>query len=81
MGSSRTHWAHARGRCLLSARFVVVQAVITCAQAPQADILNSGKKVAMLVGAGAKHATNEVIEVAELLGCGVAKATLIEYPL
>jgi pyruvate dehydrogenase (quinone) len=28
----------------------------------------------MLVGAGARHATDEVIEVAELLGAGVAKA-------
>ena len=41
-----------------------------------ADILNSGQKVAMLVGAGAKHATDEVIEVAELLGAGIAKALL-----
>jgi pyruvate dehydrogenase (quinone) len=39
-----------------------------------ADALNAGAKVAMLVGAGAKHATDEVIEVAELLGAGVAKA-------
>ncbi|GHO60086.1 hypothetical protein KSB_85610 [Ktedonobacter robiniae] len=41
-----------------------------------AEILNAGKKVAMLVGAGAKHATNEVIQIADLLGCGVAKALL-----
>lgn len=41
-----------------------------------ADILNSGKKVAILVGIGAKHAADEVIEVADLLGCGVAKALL-----
>jgi pyruvate dehydrogenase (quinone) len=41
-----------------------------------ADILNEGKKVAMLVGAGAKDATDEVIQVADLLGCGVAKALL-----
>ena len=41
-----------------------------------ADILNEGKKVAILVGAGAKHATDEVIEVANLLGAGVAKALL-----
>ena len=41
-----------------------------------ADVLNAGKKVAMLVGAGALHATNEVIEVADLLGTGVAKALL-----
>ena len=41
-----------------------------------ADILNSGKKVAMLVGQGALGATDEVIETAELLGAGVAKALL-----
>ena len=41
-----------------------------------ADILNSGKKVAMLVGAGALQATDEVMEIAELLGAGVAKALL-----
>ena len=41
-----------------------------------ADILNSGKKVAMLVGAGALHAGDEVAQVADLLGCGVAKALL-----
>jgi pyruvate dehydrogenase (quinone) len=39
-----------------------------------ADILNSGEKVAMLIGQGAKKAATEVIEVAELLGAGVAKA-------
>jgi pyruvate dehydrogenase (quinone) len=41
-----------------------------------AAILNAGKKVAMLIGAGARHAAQEVIEVADLLGCGVAKALL-----
>lgn len=41
-----------------------------------ADILNAGKKVAMLVGAGALHAAEEVMEVAALLGAGVAKALL-----
>lgn len=41
-----------------------------------ADVLNAGSKVAMLVGAGALHATDEIIEVAELLGAGVAKALL-----
>jgi pyruvate dehydrogenase (quinone) len=39
-----------------------------------AEVLNAGSKVAILVGQGAKHATDEVIEVAELLGAGVAKA-------
>ncbi|MDB5958524.1 thiamine pyrophosphate-requiring protein [Ramlibacter sp.] len=41
-----------------------------------ADVLNAGSKVAILVGAGALEATDEVIEVAELLGAGVAKALL-----
>ncbi|HEU0209915.1 MAG TPA: thiamine pyrophosphate-requiring protein [Candidatus Udaeobacter sp.] len=41
-----------------------------------ADVLNSGERVAMLVGAGALEASDEVIDVAELLGAGVAKALL-----
>ena len=41
-----------------------------------AAILNEGKKVAMLVGAGAYDAADEVMQVAELLGAGVAKALL-----
>jgi pyruvate dehydrogenase (quinone) len=39
-----------------------------------ADVLNAGDKVAMLVGQGARHAADEVLAVAELLGAGVAKA-------
>jgi pyruvate dehydrogenase (quinone) len=41
-----------------------------------AKILNAGEKVAILVGAGAKGAEDEVMRVAELLGAGVAKALL-----
>src|SRR5947209_5617151 len=41
-----------------------------------AEILNAGEKVAMLVGQGALHAADEVVETAELLGAGVAKALL-----
>jgi len=41
-----------------------------------ADLLNAGKKVAMLVGAGAMHATDEIVQVADTLGAGVAKALL-----
>ena len=41
-----------------------------------ADVLNSGTKVAMLVGQGARGARAEVEQVAELLGAGVAKALL-----
>jgi pyruvate dehydrogenase (quinone) len=44
--------------------------------AAAAAVLNAGKKVALLVGAGALHATDEVIEVCETLGAGVAKALL-----
>ena len=41
-----------------------------------AEILNAGERVAILVGAGAIQATDEVIAVAEKLGAGVAKALL-----
>jgi pyruvate dehydrogenase (quinone) len=41
-----------------------------------AEALNAGERAAMLVGQGALHATDEVIETAELLGAGVAKALL-----
>jgi pyruvate dehydrogenase (quinone) len=41
-----------------------------------AEILNAGKKVAILVGAGALHATDEVIAIADKLGAGAAKALL-----
>ncbi|HZU50532.1 MAG TPA: thiamine pyrophosphate-requiring protein [Sphingomicrobium sp.] len=41
-----------------------------------ADILNAGKKIAILIGAGAIHAVDEVVQVAETLGAGVAKALL-----
>ncbi|WP_175781638.1 thiamine pyrophosphate-requiring protein [Burkholderia cenocepacia] len=41
-----------------------------------ADVLNAGSKVAMLVGAGALKATDEVIAVADRLGAGAAKALL-----
>ena len=41
-----------------------------------ADILNEGRKVAILIGAGALGAAEEVKQVADLLGAGVAKALL-----
>lgn len=41
-----------------------------------AAVLNEGERVAILVGAGALNATDEVIQVAEKLGAGVAKALL-----
>ncbi|WP_269429484.1 thiamine pyrophosphate-binding protein, partial [Sinomonas humi] len=41
-----------------------------------AELLNSGAKVAMLIGQGARGAAAEVRQVADLLGAGVAKALL-----
>ena len=41
-----------------------------------ARILNAGKKVAILAGAGALNATDELMQAAEKLGAGVAKALL-----
>ena len=41
-----------------------------------AALLNAGKKVAILAGAGALRATDEVVAIAEKLGAGVAKALL-----
>ncbi len=41
-----------------------------------AAILNEGERVAILAGAGALNATDEVIQTAEILGAGVAKALL-----
>jgi pyruvate dehydrogenase (quinone) len=41
-----------------------------------AEVLNAGKKVAILIGQGARGAATEVRGVADLLGAGVAKALL-----
>jgi len=41
-----------------------------------AEILNAGRKVAILVGSGARGAATELEQVADLLGAGVAKALL-----
>ena len=41
-----------------------------------AEILNAGENVSMLVGAGALNASREVLEAADLLGAGIAKALL-----
>ncbi len=44
--------------------------------ASAAELLNDGEKVAILAGAGALHATDEVMAVADRLQAGVAKALL-----
>jgi len=41
-----------------------------------AGIINSGSKVAILIGQGARNAADEVVELAEKTGAGVAKALL-----
>jgi pyruvate dehydrogenase (quinone) len=41
-----------------------------------AEILNAGSKVALLVGQGARGCTEELTDVADLLGAGCAKALL-----
>jgi len=44
-----------------------------------ADVLNAGRKVAILAGAGALHATDELLAVADRLGAGIAKALLGKF--
>src|SRR5437016_3335151 len=68
----REHGAVVSGPGYTRPRVVPIQGQLQQA----AEILNAGKKVAMLVGQGALGATDEVIETAELLGAGVAKALL-----
>jgi pyruvate dehydrogenase (quinone) len=41
-----------------------------------AEVLNTGERLAILVGAGAMQAADEVLKVAELLQAGIAKALL-----
>lgn len=41
-----------------------------------AEVLNAGRRVAMLIGCGARGAVAEVTEIADVLGAGVAKALL-----
>jgi len=41
-----------------------------------ADVLNEGERVAILIGQGARGAAAEVIEVADVLGAGIAKGLL-----
>ena len=41
-----------------------------------ADVLEAGSRVAILVGQGARNAADQVMQVAELTGAGVAKALL-----
>ena len=65
-GMTRTGIGHQRG-IIVPSRHALEAA---------AEILNKGDKVAILVGAGALGASDEVMAAAELLGAGVAKALL-----
>lgn len=65
-GTVRTGIGHANTR--------IIPAVNDLERA--ARVLNEGRKVAMLIGAGAINAADEVATVAQLLGAGVAKALL-----
>jgi pyruvate dehydrogenase (quinone) len=68
---------HAHGTIHSSVGFARPRVVPTDADLRRAaGVLNAGERVAMLVGQGALNATDEVIEVADLLGAGVAKALL-----
>jgi pyruvate dehydrogenase (quinone) len=44
--------------------------------AQAAEVLDAGERVAILIGQGARNASDEVREIAELTGAGVAKALL-----
>jgi pyruvate dehydrogenase (quinone) len=68
----REHGNIVSGTGHTSSHLVPVQSQLQAA----ADVLNAGTKVAILVGAGAFGAAEEVKQVAELLGAGVAKALL-----
>ncbi len=66
------HWVCRSGVGYASPRFVPTEDDLARA----AGVLNAGEKVAMLVGQGARGATDEVLAVAERLGAGVITALL-----
>lgn len=68
----RAHGTVHSGIGYAAPRVVPEQADLTRA----AEVLNAGKKVAILVGAGGMDAATELVAVADLLGAGVAKALL-----
>lgn len=68
----RQHWVARTGVGHTSTRLVPPQDELARA----AEVLNSGSKVAMLVGQGALGATDEVIAVADRLGAGISTALL-----
>ncbi|MGN6412721.1 thiamine pyrophosphate-requiring protein [Flexivirga sp.] len=69
---AKEHWVARTGVGYASTELTPDQAELQRA----AEVLNAGKKVAMIVGQGARGATDEVIAVAERLGAGVITALL-----
>jgi pyruvate dehydrogenase (quinone) len=72
----REHGAIYTGIGFAESRIIPTEAELDRAAA----VLNEGKKVAILVGAGALHASDEVAKIADKLGSGVAKALLGTRP-
>ncbi len=68
----REHGAIYTGIGFAESRIIPTEAELDRAVA----VLNEGKRVAILVGAGALHASGEVAQIADKLGSGVAKALL-----
>ena len=68
----REHWVSRTGVGHASTQLVPPREELERA----AEVLNAGKKVAMLVGQGALGATDEVIAVADRLGAGIITALL-----
>ncbi len=68
----RTHGAVFSGIGYRSPHWLPTDADLDAA----AEVLNAGKKVAVLAGAGCKDAVDEVLTLADKLGAGVAKAIL-----
>ena len=71
------HPAHEHGRQHASAGYTAPRVVPRDDELrAAADVLAAGHRVAILIGAGALHAGDEVLAVADALGAGVAKALL-----
>ncbi len=75
--SAAEHPAHEHGRQHASAGYAAPRLVPHDDELRRAaGVLNAGRRVALLVGAGALGAGDEVLAAAEALGAGVAKALL-----
>ncbi|HEX4692038.1 MAG TPA: thiamine pyrophosphate-requiring protein [Solirubrobacteraceae bacterium] len=66
----RTHGSTYSGGAIRRPRVIPTDAELRRA----ADVLNAGAKPAILVGAGARGAYEEIEQLADVLGCGVARA-------